>query len=875
MRAFFLCLLGSALLAQSPYQLAIDQDRLGGAPDFSFLNHTLTAADRIFVRDGHFYRVGADREPFTADDERVRFFGVNLAFGANFPVEADAPRIARRLRRLGVNLVRLHHMDSSPDSAAANANSLLLQAPYPTLNTTSVHRLRAFLDALKQEGIYCNLNLHVGYTFVPGRDGVPAGTIPTQSKPLHMIGPKMIELQRKYTSSVIDALGLRGDPVLAMVEINNESSLLYSWQSGALDTALTGEYLTELQTRWNAWLRANYRSTDGLRDAWSASDPDGPELLGNSWKLEVHSPAQATLQYAGSEQGWSVRVAKGGAPVIVKLLNFSVGSGKTYQATVEMRADLAVGQSRNVYWDVKQDITPWNTESGKTISVTNEWQTFTMNFTAGFDMTGIGRFGLSVENVDAPVYFRNWSLHFAAPKGLADGESLEQGNIALVHAGDFATEARANDYLLFLADRDQSYLDAMLAEVRAATDEMVPVAGTQMGYGGLLNYDSHSNLDYQDHHFYVDHYNFPNVAWDGRDWRFRDTSSVGSGLSAILNVAAARQSDRPYTVSEFNQPWPNTYSAEIDPLLAAVGSFQDWDGILHFAYSHGRNWDDGVPNGFNINGDWTKFPNIGQAAWIFRAGAIATGKEPVEIPLSIDDRLRAGRERRNGNVAAFLTSAFGYDASLALLHPVRLARDGEGAMPALAKLKPPYRADSGEMLYDPATRRMLLQSAFAAGVFGFIGEEKVTAGAIDVQLAPAGRGYVSLLVTPIDGEAIADSSRLLVSNPGYTLRSQPGITPVRPQSLIHYPGTTDWWTLEADVATKPSGDLNGGRQPVWMERVDLDLTLRTTAESIVVYPLGGAGQRLAPLAADRIQPVAGGFLIHLAADTPWYEITRQ
>jgi len=107
------------------YRFTIDQDGLSGAVDFSALNHPLGAADRVFVRDGHFYIVGADLKPGSADDRRVRFFGMNLAFGANFPTEVDAPRIARRLRRLGVNLVRLHHMDSNPDRDPANANSTL------------------------------------------------------------------------------------------------------------------------------------------------------------------------------------------------------------------------------------------------------------------------------------------------------------------------------------------------------------------------------------------------------------------------------------------------------------------------------------------------------------------------------------------------------------------------------------------------------------------------------------------------------------------------------------------------------------------------------------------------------------------------------
>ena len=78
------------------YPFAVDQDHLAGAPDFSHLNHPLGPADRVFVRDGHFYTVGADLKPNTADDQRIRLFGVNTAFGANFPEPQDAARIAKR-----------------------------------------------------------------------------------------------------------------------------------------------------------------------------------------------------------------------------------------------------------------------------------------------------------------------------------------------------------------------------------------------------------------------------------------------------------------------------------------------------------------------------------------------------------------------------------------------------------------------------------------------------------------------------------------------------------------------------------------------------------------------------------------------------------
>jgi hypothetical protein len=864
---------------------SIEQDRIAGAPDFSHLNEPISGQDRVFVRDGHFFRVGADLEPNTEDDGRVHFWGVNLAFSANFPSSEDAPRIARRLRRLGVNIVRLHHMDSSPDALAASASSLLTQDPYPTLNPYSVERLRMFINALKAEGIYINLNLHVGYTFRSSIDSVPTvPDFPSQSKPLHILHPRLVELQTEFARKVLTALELADDPALAMVEINNESSLSDSWQRGALSRYLQGEYGEVFRSRWNEFLLARYQSNNALRVAWTNGDADGPNLLPDRWVVENHTRGEVRLETQPASDPTTIRVeaSMGGAPVIIKQVGFSVTTERPYIAEIELRADLPGGATRNVYWDIKQDTSPWRTLTGRTVRVTGEWQTFRMIVTPAFELDQVGRFAVSIENVGAPVYIRNGRFYRAGQRGLADGESLDSGNVSLVSDEEAPVLERLNDYLTFIAQQDRAYLSAMLGAVREIASPLVPVAGTQLGFGGLLNYDSHEDLDYHDHHFYVDHYNFPNVAWDSRDWRIRDTSSTGGGLSQFLSMAAARPAGRPYTVSEFNQNWPNTYAAEIDPTLAVFARFQDWDGVMHFAWAHSRGWDDNVPKGFDLNGDWTKWPGFGQAAWLFRSGVIAAGVAPVEISVSGAMRLQATRERRNGNITAFLTASAGFDPNLALVHPVRLAMDSTAEVrPEAPAPVSPLQADTGEFSFDQTNRLFLVHAARAAGIFGFAGQKTISAGAIDVRLSEGARGFAALLATALDGQALGDAGRVLVSNPGYTLRTHPGSTPPRPQQLVNYPGTTDWWTIESDPAypTRPSGSRDGGTGPTWMERVEAHITVRSAAASLTVYTLDGTGARSSELGPAFVERVEGGYRVHLQAEgqllTPWFEFVFE
>jgi len=864
MRFGVILVLCVALRAQSFYQFGFDQDSLHGAPDFSSLNHPLTAPDRVFVRDGHFYAVGADLQPNTADDARIRFYGVNLAFGANFPEKGDAVRIAQRLRRLGINLVRLHHMDSSPDSNAANAGSTLTTGPYPTFNEVSLQRLRDFLAALASEGIYADLNLHVGYTFRPAIDQVPAlpgQAISTQSKPLHIFHPRMVELQQQYAAQLIRKLGLRGSAALAMIEINNESSLIQAWQSAQLDPVLAGEYRTALGSQWNGWLASKYGTTAALSAAWGAGSADGADVLPGKWTLEQGHGKTGTLSMTTVDGAATavVQPGQGSGWLFLKQTGFHLESGVRYVWRFEARADVAAGQKVDAPVSVMRDVSPWDGVLYSTVSLTNQWQTYTIAVTPGFAIQDSGRVSLDVEYSPGMVYVRNTTLVPAGQKSLAPGETVEGGTVSLLGPSEGATAARMADYVDFLVATDRAYSNALRDTVRAETDALVPVTGTQMGYGGLAILDAQDGLDYQDNHFYIDHYNFPNTAWDGFDWRIRDSAAADNGWGSLTDMAWARQAGRPYTVSEFNQPWPNTHGGELDPTLAAFGAFHDWDAIMHFAYSHARNWDDGVPNGFNINGDWTKFPVIGQSAWLFRTGAVRAGASVLDVPVSAAERNRSAQSGQSAG--AWVVGRAGVPRETAFTRRVELAKDSAASLGAEEKAAPraPYSADTGELVFDAAAKVFRLNAPEAAGVFGPAGRT-VTAGPIDV----SGGGGVFL--TSRDGLPIAISRYLLLSAPATSLRTRPGAS--QPQRMVNYPGTTDWWTIESSN-TRPSGDLNGGSRPTYLQAADVTVTLRTQAMAVEVWALDGTGEAVSVVPAER---VAGGFRIRLSAATPWYAI---
>ena len=770
-------------------------------------------------------------------------------------------------------------MDAVPNPAPGGAR-LITTGPYPSLDANSVALLRTFLDALSVEGIYAVFPVHMNYTFRPTVDGVPpvtpGATFPRDSKPLHIFQPRMVELQAQYARDVLAALQLGDDPVLAMVEISNEASLVRSWKQDNLDDALFPEYEAELRRQWNLWLAGRYSTTEQIAAAWaSEATTDGPELLANGnfsagsapWQMEIHAPGQASLSVVTDAGAPAARVdvTRTGGFILLKQSNFSIDRGVHYEGACDARAELPAGQSRLVRFAVGQG-TPNREVLGRPWQLTNQWQRYRVGFESDLATSAMGQFSVGMESATGVVLVRNCSLRKAGRRGLPSGEALP--SISLLRESDFdvATLARTNDYLSFLADTDRAYLAAIKAAVRAAVSRRaVPITGTQMEFGGLLNLDSHADMDYVDNHVYVDHYNYPNSSSpDLRDWRIRNTSGVGSGLAGLQSMAFAREVGRPYTVSEFNQPWPNTQAAEILPVMAAFAAFQDWDALVYFEYETNRTfWDSNYGHNFNLNGESHKLAQVGQAAWLFRTGAVQAGRDLVALPLSVSARLQAGRaKQRENQIPAFLQATYGFNPNLAFARRVGVSRSESERPSALPNPSGPIVSDTNELTYDPTGRIYKIQSERAAGLIGYLGTTLRTAGPLGVELSSGARGFAAVVLTPLDGQPLATSRRLLLPAPGYALRSLPN---GQPQTLTPYPGTTDWFTFAPlPGSTRPSDDNGVGTGPTWMEPVGATITLDLSGSALTVFPLDRTGARLASISVQ-------GRRFQLQS-SPWYEV---
>jgi len=111
---------------------------------------------------------------FSINNKRLRFFGTNFTTAGAFPVKSKADFIAGRLRKMGYNLVRFHHMDNG-----WSRHSLFeWGGDTRHLNPETLDRFDNMIFYLKDNGIYANINLHVSRS-VKEEDGITdADSIP-------------------------------------------------------------------------------------------------------------------------------------------------------------------------------------------------------------------------------------------------------------------------------------------------------------------------------------------------------------------------------------------------------------------------------------------------------------------------------------------------------------------------------------------------------------------------------------------------------------------------------------------------------------------------------------------------------------------------
>ncbi len=818
--------------------------------DMSFLNkEPAGASGRVTIHEGHFV---------DAHGKRVRLLGSNLTFAGAFPDKDLAPQIAAHLRKLGMNVIRFHHMDGR---VAPNG---IWEPGYRELDAQQLDRLDWLIYQLKQHGIFTNLNLHVSRTYPSIPKDVPRAF--RYGKGLDNFVPEFIALQKQYAKMLLTHFNpytkttYAKEPAVIVVELNNENSLTdKSWNDLR---QMPAPFKEELTGQWHGWLKQRYQTTAALRSRWNEErEPLGAEMLTNGdfatnvdhWTLEQGSGGKMNVQVVAdsatrSRRAVEVKTQKKGRDAWSLQFHqrgLDLQARRLYTLRYRARSD----QPRRIAVNVRLDQAPWiNCGLNTTILLNKEYQQFVHIFRCVDPVPQHVRVSFNFNNQIGTFHFADISLRPGGQVGLGDDQSLENGTIPIAPVD--ATESQKTDFYQFLSDTECRYVRDMKAYLKEGLGVEACICDSQVSYGRLLGMYREGTLsDFMDMHAYWQHPHFPGKPWDGNDWTIPNTSMVtAKDGGTFASRAWYRMADTPFTVSEYDHPAPNDYAAELFPMLASFGAFQDWDGLYQFTYSSRKEgYDEAkIKSYFELCCHPGKKALVPIAAIMFRMGTVKAGENPLLINVPTDSVAAHQADFGRHYPPAGLRAA-------CILRPVGFRLTDGAATPVVPRCEIPDGeriSSTGQIQWDarvPKRASYLVNAPAVRVAIGFIGGRDITLADAAIRVERAEGHWACVAIGALDGKPLAKSSKILIAAVGRTENSGMG-----------------WNRERTSVGTR------WGDAPTVVEGIGA--TIRLPAGTSVTA-LDGRGQvvRKVPF---RISGRSIEFTIGPQYQTLWYLVTR-
>lgn len=872
--AMFSCQAGTAAESEPwvPFHLPWEAP-LGAVADARFLLDAPAGKHgQITVRDGHLsFKNG----------KRTRFWATNLSGEACCPPPEIAPRAADRLAKFGFNLVRFHGLDSHWGKTLFPKNAPDTQHFDPE----QLDKLDRMIAELEKRGIYINLNLHVGRHFTPG-DGLPQTESLGYAKYCVLFDPRMIELQKDYARKL---LGHRNsytghtyadDPALIIIELTNENSLFGGWTSGFLRGKQTQRnigtwadippyYGEELTRFYNQWLAKRYPTREKLIAAWQdGARAPGTQLLKNAnfssgttgWELSKQKSATASLEVTHD--------APDGKPC-AKITVSTVDSTPWHIMLTQRPLKLQKGMKYRVAFRARALATrrlaaevchssPYRGYGNSHFEVGTEWRDCQFTFIAPEDDDQV-RLSFQFGEATGTAWISDVILHEAPVCSLRDDEDPARGTVRRLEPEEFAghTVARFRDEGRFYYEMESRYNREMYRFLRDELKVRALVEGTNHNYG-LPCLRAESLLDLMDCHAYWQHPRFPRQPWSRTDWDIGNTAMLDAPLgNCISQLCRSSVVGKPFTVSEYNHPFPNEYGCEMPLLLAAYASLQDWDAVYGYTFNH--RWDDALLGGdqvtgfFDIANEVSKMAQMPTASLMFQRGDVRPAKELVTVSYDENRTYDSLKEKRWDRIGFHLDGEF--SPLLPLVHRFRVERFDAPHTTSVADLgfTPPegrIASDTGELLWESGekrTGRLTISTPRAQAAVGWIGGKTLKTADAEFHLNTP---FCAVSLAALDGQPISKSKRILLV------------------AVARCANTGMKWNAE-----RTSINDKWGGPPLLIEAVEGEVVLRRDAGAAVLraIPLDGCGQPQ-PQRSLKLAKQETGVTVPLrAADaTVWY-----
>ncbi len=444
---------GNDYISDTTFLIVQADETLNFLPTFK--PNPITSNNAIEAKNGHFYN---------KNNEKIRFWGINIGETAAFPSKAQADKTAKELREKGFNLVRFHAIDN----LQGNDSTTLFFGTQETtrkINLAQLDKLHYFVAALKKEGIYSNVNLKTARVFFEKDGIVGADSLfkygklgMNYGKGICLFDVQMQDFQKEFAQQVLapvnpyTGVSLAADPAVAMIELNNEDNIYNYFKTNNLKSFAEGGSLLWRQKKaldalWYEFLKNKYPTNQALAAAWSnGANAFSPveliengcfeeKTLGNTWVLEVNAgTATAVLDSISSFAGKkSLRLNVPTAPtqnwhIQMKNYGFSLKKDSVYTIFFAAKAD----QSKTIRAEVSNNIAPYNSYQGFDVALTSQWKTYQFTFKATENNISNARFAFLTNMQAGTFWFDNVGfLQKNVPAPLPNPELVSNGNFEM------------------------------------------------------------------------------------------------------------------------------------------------------------------------------------------------------------------------------------------------------------------------------------------------------------------------------------------------------------------------------------------------------------------------------------------------------------
>jgi len=276
--ASIVCIQGITLTSEGPYLPELEDNGNPDTsnwfpyevPEYTKLKGTILDASHVLDapagKHGHLSAVG-DKLIFE-DGTEIEFWGTNVVGPANFLEKSDIDTMVAAMKASGVNVVRIHHLDStyySPNIFGSDPASM-------ELDPNQMDKFCYMWAKFKEAGIYFMPGLLCGRSARSEHGIEDANNIEVGYKFEGMFNRRLIEIQKKYAKDLFTYVNpytgtcIANDPAAVMLEIHNECNITGYGTNYKFNSDY---YRQEFYGLFNDWLAQKYGTDEALLNAWN------------------------------------------------------------------------------------------------------------------------------------------------------------------------------------------------------------------------------------------------------------------------------------------------------------------------------------------------------------------------------------------------------------------------------------------------------------------------------------------------------------------------------------------------------------------------------------------------------------------------------